>query len=275
VLWQWCATLLRVFQQLIMSVLLLAVFLVVITTLLDPSLDDQFGGSLALRFLVLDIVCAGAFVYRKKVAAAARRTAGNFRSRLEGARIGGAGRATFRAGPDREPRVRRGGAVRAAVMLGALALSGGTSTTMLGGGRSLARRIAPGRRTARPAPRPTRRPTSAGPGRRPNPSRPGSGRPPGPGNGSPGTNVPPRPTAPPPMPTVPPRPAAAPTAGRPAVAPRARVRRVPPPVHPNAAPANSARQQALRRRLDRRAAPPAPSSATAPGRRPRPRGGTS
>lgn len=262
VLWQWCATLLRVFQQLVMSVLLLAVFLVVITTLLDPSLDDAFGGSLALRFVVLDIVCIGAFVYRKKVAASARRSAANFRSRFEGSRIGGAGKAIFRAGPDKEPNVRRGGAVRAAVIVGALAVSGGTSTTMLGGGRSLARRITPGRRSTGPAPRPTRRQQAPGRNRRPqSPPRPGNG-PTQPGNGSRGAAVPPPPTTPPPGP---------PAGGRPAVAPRAR--RVPPPRHTTAAPANSARQQALRRRLDRRTTPSTRTTPAAPRRRPQPRSG--
>ncbi|NUS17265.1 MAG: hypothetical protein HOY69_38710, partial [Streptomyces sp.] len=195
-LWQWCATLLRVFQALIMSVVLLAVFLVVVTTLLDPSLDDTFGDSLALRFLVLDIVSIGVFAYRKKVVAAARRSAAGLRSRLDGARIGGAGRAIFRAGPAREPRARRSGAVRAAVVLGALAMSGGTSTTVLGGSRSLARRITPGRRS--PGGRPGPRPPGARPGRgtRPGPGGPGGGRPPQPPDGGGGWQH--RPPAPPP-----------------------------------------------------------------------------
>ncbi|WP_103889083.1 hypothetical protein [Actinacidiphila yanglinensis] len=244
VLWKWCATLLQVFQTLIMSVVMLGVFLVIITTLLGPDLDQQFQeqGGLALRFLVLDIVCAGMFVYRKKIAASARRSGANLRSRLEGGRVGGTGRAVFRAAPSKEESSRRSGAARAAVMLGALALSGGTSTTLLGGGRTLARRInAAGRTTARPRPAPVRVP-------RQRPGRPGMPPPP------PAPPVPPAPSGP--------APAGSATLTRPTLAPRAR--RTPPPRHPSMGAANSTRQAALRRRLDRQRGLRPPPGATRP-----------
>ncbi|MCZ4125439.1 hypothetical protein [Streptomyces sp. H39-S7] len=280
-LWQWCANLLKVFQTLIMSVLLLAVFLVFITTLLDPSLDDAFLGSLALRFLVLDIVCIAAFIYRKKVAKAARRAAGNFRTRMDGNRVGGAGKAIFRAGYGEDSSQRSGALGRGALTLGALAISGGTATTMRGTGARLARRLqtAP-RRGPRPVPRPPqRRPNGRGPNTAP-PAQPQPQAPPtqaGPYRPAapqlvmpPQPNNPPQPTAPPqpttpPQPRTPPRPRPRPG---PLPLPRPGPRRVPAPVPPSTPPPHSTRQAELRRRLERRTPPGAPAL------RPRPRGGS-
>ncbi|MGW5355279.1 hypothetical protein ACWERV_32760 [Streptomyces sp. NPDC004031] len=245
-LWQWCGTLLKVFQLLIMSVLLLAVFLVVITTLLDPSLDSAFGNSLSLRFIVLDIVSIAVFIYRNKVAAAARQSATGLRSRLENSRIGGAGGAIFRTA--HRDTARRSRITRGVVTLGALALSGGTATTVLGSGRHLARRLAPARgRGPQPRPVPRTRPGLAVPHPPTVPPPPPPTPPPAPAPG-----LPPGTPPPPPRPPGPPSPRARRAGARPV----------------SSAPAASARQEALRRRLGRHAAaaprPPAPGAGAPP-----------
>ncbi|MEJ8631961.1 hypothetical protein [Streptomyces sp. MS2.AVA.5] len=87
-LWDWAASVVRSLGQMITSVIGLAVFIVIVQAVLNPVQDD-WGRELTLRFLVVDIVCIGAVMKRKKLAARSKQVAHNWRAKMAGGRIGG------------------------------------------------------------------------------------------------------------------------------------------------------------------------------------------
>ncbi|MET9427882.1 MULTISPECIES: hypothetical protein [unclassified Streptomyces] len=87
-LWDWAASVLHRLGQMLASVIGLAVLILIIQSVLDPVQAD-WGRELTLRFLVVDIVCIGAILKRKKLAARSKQVAANFRAKMSNARVGG------------------------------------------------------------------------------------------------------------------------------------------------------------------------------------------
>ncbi|MCY0930991.1 hypothetical protein OTB20_33330 [Streptomyces sp. H27-H1] len=272
-LWDWAASVLRSLGQMIASVIALATFIVIVQAVLDPTQTD-WGKELTLRFLIVDLICIGAVMKRRKIMARSKQVSQNLRTKLSTNRIGGTHGSVFTPPSStpitKQPRVAQSTArvlVRAglvgvslasgnplAAMAYAMPQSVGASVlaTRLGspgrGGRS-----GPARPAARPAGRP--RPTggtgpSTGPAPRssrptpvPTPNPPTA---PAPAPGATPSSVPPpRPSHRPgahPARRPHPAPTAAAAAARPAVAPRHPV-----PTQAAASP----RQRQLRHRLDR------------------------
>ncbi|MFF3113534.1 hypothetical protein ACFVSN_30615 [Kitasatospora sp. NPDC057904] len=253
-LWDWCASVLRSLGQMIASIIALAVFIVVLRAVLDPSQSD-WGGELTLRFLAIDVVCLAAVRKRRQIAARSRQVATAWRQKMSSARIGGSHGSVF--GPPTGPAVKppQIGRTTARVLvrtaLAGASLAQGNPLAAAGyampqsiGATALMSRLArtQGTNRRRPAQRPAR--PSGRPGARP------AGRP---ASAAPRTAPPGRPRTGP-TPAAPTAPATAPgttlarparRAGAPGPAARAAARRQ------AATPAASAQQQRLRQRLDR------------------------
>lgn len=126
-LWDRATAIARSLALLIVSVTAIAVFVVVVNAVLNASETDIPGG-ITIRFVVLDCVVIGAFVYRKRLTRATRGLATRARARVGGSVAGGA------VSPSELARPQRGGMGRKLVMgglmLGALAATGGTSAAV-------------------------------------------------------------------------------------------------------------------------------------------------
>jgi hypothetical protein len=252
-LWDWAASVLRSLALMLTSVIALAVFIVVITAILDPA-QANWGRELTIRFLVLDILCFAAVKKRKKLAERTGQIAHNFRTKMAGARIGGTNGSIFSppGAPADGKQLRVGRAAARGVIRGALvgaALTTGNPLAAMGyamptsvGATALMSRLntmtgSGRRRPARPAGHPRPKPHA------PKTSTGVSASPPRPPAKSP---HPPKPSQPPKPPGPPPRPTHRPGSSRPAKQPHRRPRHQPPPQ-----PAQSPQQQRLRHRLDR------------------------
>lgn len=291
-LWDWLASVLRSLGQMLIAVASLAVFIIIIQTVLDP-VQTEWGRELTLRFLGVDVVCIAAVKKRKALQARSQQIANNLKAKLSGGRIGGTNSSIFTpaATPvSKSPHLGRKAArflVRGT--LATAALASGNPLAAIGyampqsiGATALMSRLSRGRRSpararqrpARPAGRPTQ-PGSTPPASSTSPA-PVPAAPSTPATPSRPTTAPPRPASPPrparsPRPTPPPRPghrpgsqSSRPAGARPGGAtPRHRPRHQPP-----VQPANSARQQQLRRRLDRgsRRTPPTTRRSPQPSR---------
>ncbi|MFE8978532.1 hypothetical protein ACFYM7_34695 [Streptomyces cyaneofuscatus] len=263
-LWDWAASVLRSLSQMLTSVISLAVFIIILQAVLDPA-QEEWGNELTLRFIVVDLLCIGAFIKRKKLAARSRQTAANVRAKLSSSRIGGTHGSAF--APPASASVKKNhhigrkiarGAVRTAMVGAALAhgnplAAAGYAMPRTVGATALMSQISAGSRASRTATRSQARPAG----------RPGQGitTTPGPSSSQPShaSNVPPHPGSPPQGPTPqvpspqgqppqghparpghPPRPANRPA--RPARTPGAAARPVRPgaPQHHQAAPTGQA-----------------------------------
>ncbi|MBT2446031.1 hypothetical protein J7F03_02790 [Streptomyces sp. ISL-43] len=292
-LWDWAASVMRSLGQMLASVIALAVFIVIVQAVLDPSqpgweqgLSDSPtadpGLGLTLRFLIVDVVCIGAVMKRRKIAERSKQVSQNLRSKLSSSRIGGTHGSVFTKPSSntiaKRPRVAQSTArvlVRSALV--GVALASGNPLAAMAyampksvGASVLATRLGspgPGRGPARAPARPAGRP------------RPGSPQPTGTG---PGPRTPRTPRTTPAGPVAPRTPAVAAPASpavrppRPSHRPGAQPARRPPsatapasarptaaaPRHPLPTPAPaSPRQRQLRQRLDRgvrRTPPPGP-----------------
>ncbi|WP_328898565.1 hypothetical protein OHR86_00100 [Streptomyces sp. NBC_00441] len=139
-LWERAAAIARSLALMLACVISLAVFVVVVNTVLNTPESDLPGG-LTVRFIVLDGICVAAFLYRRKLARTTKGMVTRVRQRLGNSPLGGA--ATTPAGPGRK----RGGVGKRLVLgglaLGAAVATGGTSTALgaaarIGGGRAAA-----------------------------------------------------------------------------------------------------------------------------------------
>jgi hypothetical protein len=294
VLWDWFASVWRSLAQMLIAVSSLAVFIIILKTVLDPVQTD-WGRELTLRFLAVDVVCIAAVKKRKQLQTRTQQIANNLKAKLSGGRVGGTHGSIFTpaATPiSKSPQLGRKTArvmVRGAVATTALATGNpmaalayatppsiGATTLLyrLGRGRGGASRPRPARRPAGRAGR-SRPPAPATPHTPPRPTpMPRGGVPPQPPAAPPPPSAPPRPTRPP-HPGTPPRPTNRPgsPSPRPAGArPGGTAHRPRPPHQPAVQPANSPRQQQLRRRLDRgiRRTPPMPRRRLPPDRAARP-----
>ncbi|MFJ2007999.1 hypothetical protein [Streptomyces chartreusis] len=87
-LWDVCASVWRNLAQLLVSVTSLAVFIIIVKTVLDPVQTD-WGNELTLRFLAVDVVCIAAVKKRKALQARTHQVANNLKAKLSSNRIGG------------------------------------------------------------------------------------------------------------------------------------------------------------------------------------------
>lgn len=303
-LWDWAASVWRRLAQMLIAVTSLAVFIIIIKTVLDPVQTD-WGRELTLRFLAVDVVCIAAVKKRKALQARTTQIANNLKAKLSGGRIGGTHGSIFTPAATPIPKSQHLGRKAArGLVRGALAttaLATGNPLAAIGyampqsiGATALMSRLSRGghrgpsrHRNARPAGRPGR-PTPATPPPAPHdegvppvsvppPLPPGSGSSTGAPTPPPRlTSAPSRPVSPPrpsrpPRRTPPPRPAHRPGSQSPGAS-GTRLGSSPsrhrPRHQPPAQPASSTRQQQLRRRLDRgiRRTPPTPRRSLQPNR---------
>ncbi|WP_331758905.1 hypothetical protein [Streptomyces anulatus] len=226
-LWDWAASVLRSLGQMITSVVGLAVFIIIVQAVLDPVQVD-WGNELTLRFVVLDFLCIGAFIKRKKLSVRTKQTAANIRGKLSAGRIGGTHGSPF-AAPASSPveknhhvgrKIARG-VVRTA-MVGA-SVAYGNPLAALGhamprtvGATALMSQIGTGARASKVRSQAQARSRARSAGRPvPSPTRSNPGPPQRPANPPARPSNPPRPTNPPPRtvrPTAPQRRRVAPTA---------------------------------------------------------------
>lgn len=139
-LWDRAAAIARGLALMLACIVSLAVFVVVVNTVLNTPERDLPGG-LTVRFIVLDGICVAAFLYRRKLARTTRKMVTRVRQQLGSSPLGGA--ASAPAGSGRE----RGGVGKRLVLggltLGTAVATGGTSTALgtaarIGGGRAAA-----------------------------------------------------------------------------------------------------------------------------------------
>ncbi|MDQ8707493.1 hypothetical protein RCO28_34240 [Streptomyces sp. LHD-70] len=153
--WLWARGLavLRYLGLMVLAVVSLAVLIVVLTAILNAPEKDLPGG-VTVRFIVIDILCICAFIFRKRLARSTQHLAARARGRLGSSVFGGASSPTDLGSSGSG---RRGSMGRrlliGGLMLGALAASGGTAGAAslgaggLGSGRGstyLARRLVRG-----------------------------------------------------------------------------------------------------------------------------------
>ncbi|MCX4451709.1 hypothetical protein [Streptomyces sp. NBC_01789] len=135
-LWDRAAAIARSLALMLACVISLAVFIVVINTVLNTPESDLPGG-LTVRFIVLDGICVAAFLYRRKLARTTRSMVTRVRTRLGNTPLGGAAPAAT----GRERRRLGKGLVLGGLALGAALATGGTATALgaaarIGGGRT-------------------------------------------------------------------------------------------------------------------------------------------
>ncbi|WP_189955117.1 hypothetical protein [Streptomyces roseolus] len=136
-LWDRATAIARALALMLVSVASVAVFIVVVNAVLNAP-DSDLPGGITIRFVMLDFVVLGAFVYRKRLARATRGLAVRARARVGSSVMGGTA-----APPLSSPK--QGGAARKLALgglaLGAMALTGGGSAAV-GLGRAGAARTA-------------------------------------------------------------------------------------------------------------------------------------
>lgn len=124
--WLWArgASILRSLVLMVVSVLALAVLIVVITAILNTPEKDLPGG-LTVRFVVVDLLCIGAFIFRKRLAKATQNMALRARARIGAGPLGGAAPADL----GQQPRRRHLGRalLLGGLALGTMAATGGTA----------------------------------------------------------------------------------------------------------------------------------------------------
>ncbi|MDX2564979.1 hypothetical protein PV371_35735 [Streptomyces sp. TX20-6-3] len=139
-LWDRATAIARSLALLIVSVTAVAVFVVVVNSVLNAS-DTDIPGGITIRFVVLDCVVVGAFIYRKRLTRATRGMTMRARARVGNSIAGGAVSPSELGGPKRSGVGRK--LVMGGLMLGALAATGGTSAAVgigrVGTGRVAAR----------------------------------------------------------------------------------------------------------------------------------------
>lgn len=147
-LWERCVSILRLLGALIAIAIGLAVFILVIATVLGAE-PDEIPGGITIRFVVVDLLCVAAFFCRKRIAQRGRTIAADLRTRMGHTPLGGSAPVQLNTdGGGRRSVASR--VASAGLMLGAMA-TGGTSAAAMGmarGGRgALGARLAA--RTAR------------------------------------------------------------------------------------------------------------------------------
>ena len=244
-LWDWLASVCRSLGQMLVSVIALAVFVVVVQAVLTSTMTDS-GHELTLRFILLDVLCIAAVKKRSQLATRSQQIAGNLRSKMSAAGIGGTHGSIFT--PPGVPNTRsphhgrtaargviRGALVGAAVSKHNYLAAMGYAMPTSVGATALMSRLNTMNRSHRRGPG---RPSPARPAGRP--SRPAPGPAPDRSTPQPNTSHTRQPSVPPPRPTH--RPGSHRT-----TSPRSRAQ-----ARTASQPSASTRQQQLRQRLERR-----------------------
>jgi hypothetical protein len=128
-LWERSTAISRALSMMLASVISLGAFIVAVNAVLDASEQDLPGG-LAVRFVVLDALCVGALIYRKRLARTHRNLAARARTRLGNSPFGG----VFTAAP--APRSRSGlgkALLIGGLTIGAMTATGGSSAVFTAG----------------------------------------------------------------------------------------------------------------------------------------------
>ncbi|MFH8736826.1 hypothetical protein [Streptomyces sp. NPDC017964] len=137
-------TALRYLWLMVLAVGALAVLIVVITAIINAPEKDLPGG-VTIRFVVIDIACISAFVYRKKLALSAERLSMRARARIGSSIFGGGTPSDLGEHSPKRSMGRR--LMVGGMMLGALAASGGAAGAAYGharGSRLLTARLVRG-----------------------------------------------------------------------------------------------------------------------------------
>ncbi|MEU7205417.1 hypothetical protein [Streptomyces sp. NPDC045470] len=144
-LWSRATAIARGLALLVVLVVALGVFVVAVTAVVTAKTTDMPGG-IMVRFVLVDILCLGALVFRKRLTRASHQAAARVKARLGASKLGGAAppRSGTGGGIRSHGALRRAGT--AALMLGAMAATGGTAGAMGAGlGRSGTARALTGR----------------------------------------------------------------------------------------------------------------------------------
>ncbi|WP_328335760.1 MULTISPECIES: hypothetical protein [unclassified Streptomyces] len=129
--WLWArgASVLKSLALMVLSVVSLAVLIVVIKAILNTPEKDLPGG-LTVRFIVIDILCIGGFIFRKRLTATTKKMAMRARARIGSSPLGGAAPADL---GQQSPKGHLGRRLAVgALMLGAMAATGGTGAAAMG-----------------------------------------------------------------------------------------------------------------------------------------------
>ncbi|MFB7429446.1 hypothetical protein ACFC0K_39935 [Streptomyces hydrogenans] len=138
-LWDRVTAIARALALMLVSVASVAVFIVVVNAVLNAS-DSDLPGGITIRFVVLDCVVVGAFVYRKRLTHATRGLAARARARV-GTSVMGGSAAPALSTPQQKGRGRA--LALGGLALGAAALTGGVGAGAVAGlGRAGAARTA-------------------------------------------------------------------------------------------------------------------------------------
>ncbi|RII06955.1 hypothetical protein DSC45_34575 [Streptomyces sp. YIM 130001] len=133
-LWERAVNVLRLLASLVAVAVGLAVFIMVVTSVLGAKPGDIPGG-LTIRFVVVDLMCIAAFIFRKKLAARGRAWAAEARTRMGSSRFGGRAPAQLDSSGPRRSKL--GAIVGTGLLMGAMAATGGGSALAMGGSASL------------------------------------------------------------------------------------------------------------------------------------------
>ncbi|WP_406349382.1 hypothetical protein OHA44_37640 [Streptomyces sp. NBC_00144] len=129
--WLWArgASVLKSLALMVLSVVSLAVLILVIKAILNTPEKDLPGG-LTVRFIVIDILCIGGFIFRKRLTATTKKMAMRARARIGSSPLGGAAPADL---GQQSPKGHLGRRLAVgALMLGAMAATGGTGAAAMG-----------------------------------------------------------------------------------------------------------------------------------------------
>lgn len=131
--WLWArgAAIARGLALLVGLVVGLGVFVVAVTAVVAAPAKDIPGG-IVVRFVVIDILCVGALIFRKRLVRTSHQMAARIKSRVGASKLGGAAAPSgLGAGGGRRGTLGKVGG--AALMLGLMAATGGTAGAIGGG----------------------------------------------------------------------------------------------------------------------------------------------
>ncbi|MFF6888595.1 hypothetical protein ACFY9F_36070 [Streptomyces sp. NPDC012421] len=127
-LWDRATAIARALALMLVSVASVAVFVVVVNAVLNAS-DRDLPGGITIRFVLLDCVVLGAFIYRKRLTHATRNLTSRARARVGNSVIGGT-TAPALSSPDAKQRGMGGALALGGLALGAAALTGGAGAAV-------------------------------------------------------------------------------------------------------------------------------------------------
>ncbi|WP_411139013.1 hypothetical protein [Streptomyces sp. C10] len=143
-LWSRGAAIARGLALLVGLVVGLGVFVVAVTAVVSAAPRDIPGG-IVVRFVILDILCVGAIIFRKRLVRRSQQVAARLKARVGASKLGGAA-APSDLGSGGGRRGTLGKIGGAALMLGLMAATGGTAGAVGGGlGRAGSARALTGR----------------------------------------------------------------------------------------------------------------------------------